>query len=63
MATARSKDNHNRECKGEEWEKGTRASSTEAMAGLAVVTIEELSILAGDRTAGSLKTGRNMDKL
>lgn len=42
---------------------GTSAGSTEAVAGLAVVTTEELSILTGDRTAGSLKAGRNMDKL
>lgn len=42
---------------------GTSAGGTEAVAGLAIMTIEELFIFTGDRTAGSLKAERNMDKL
>lgn len=42
---------------------GTSTGGAEAVAGLAIVTTEELSVLAGDRTAGPLEAGRNMDKL
>lgn len=34
---------------------GPSTGGAEAVAGLAIVTTEELSVLAGDRTAGSLE--------
>lgn len=46
----------------EEQGEGTSTGGTEAVAGLAVLAVEVLSILAGDRTPGSLQTGRNVQQ-
>lgn len=54
--------NTSRRIRGEAGE-GTSTGSTGTVAGLAVVAIEELSIVTGDRTPGSLKAARDTDEL
>lgn len=51
-----------RQIRGEAGE-GTGTGSTETVARLAIMAIEELSIVAGDGTTGSLKAVRNTDKI